>query len=573
MMFAGESLASTYLCGSINPGVPPVYDSWPWRAIMIEVDGQSWLSYVSQNSIAIDDTLGEQVSCSFTAVNPTSIPEIGNVVRVKYYDQVLFAGTIDRVRRTTNNTLTARYFECTCTDWSQVLVRNKIERNFINAPLSTIVQSLLANELDGEELTLGTIDRLNSIPLVDSRGGSAFDMLREAAGATGQTFYVDFDKSLQFRVTSNGTAPINLNVSTVESAVLDTDRETYRNVQRIMVTGTPASESQEDPVVTIEERTNDDQIAARAALEGGTGRYENFEEITHPTSNAPGDLSLLGFGYANYQLALAGVPRNTLSCRARSYGFRAGQFATVSIAALDVSGTWLIQRVTIHEEDGRRLVHDLELVQSSLQLRAYASWIKIVRSGKITVQMPGGLTSNIQTFATPGSDTWTVPAGITSVEFTVKGGAGGGGGSLYWNTYAGTPPVYYSGADGGDGGDSGLALTIFEVVEGDEFELLVGSGGNKGVNKGAFFGSGDAGTAGTVTWVKKNGLIICQGDGGGLGGAAYFVGNTFYAGQTGSPGNGVGDVVVVGGGFSGGDGGGNGPTPIDGSDGIVEVRW
>lgn len=548
----------------LGEGQPQQLNSWPQKAIQVEVNGTSWREYARPNSLTIDDTQGEQVTCAFIAVNPGATPVMGNVVRMLYYDQVLFAGTVDRVRRTTNNTLTARLFECACVDWSQVLVRNKIERNFIDTPLTAIVDSLLDNELANEELTLGTTDRTTTLPLVDSRGGSAFDVLRDAAGVTGQTVYVDFNKAIQFRATTNAAAPLDLDFESVETASLSIDRETYRNVQRVRVTGTPPEG--EEAGVTVQERSNASQIAERATIEGGTGRYESFEEVTHPTSNVAGDLALLGIGYANLRLATSGVPRQTLSCRVRSYGFRAGQFATVDISILGITGTWLIQRVSIREEDGRKLVHELELVQRSLQQRAYESWLRIVQGGKITVQMPSALTSNLATFNTPGADTWTVPAGITLVEFTCVGASGGGGGGLKFIQ----PPLFIF-LNGGDGGNSGKAISVVTVSEGQVFDLLIGSAGTAGVNTEVPPGTvGTDGTDGSLSSVKLGAITHCQGDGGDKGLKAQT-----SDGADGGDGSGIGDAVTVGGGVTGGDGGTGSPfvQPTAGTDGYVEVRW
>ena len=535
-------------------------DSWPQKPINVAIGNVSHRSEIMVNTLKIEDTLGEQVTSAFTVVNPELVPVVGDQVRIWFYDQVLFAGSIDRITRTTNNTLTARHFDCTCMDWSQVLVRNTIERNFIDTPIESIVDSLLDNELAGEGLTLGISDRHSSVPLADSKGGNAFNLLRDLAGVTGQTFYVDFDKAIQFRVTSNDAAPLILDLTSVEHASLMIDRETYRNVQRVRVTGTPAEGSGGKPLVTIQERTNASQIAERAAIEGGTGRYEYLEEVEHPTSNDGIDIALLGIGYANLRLATSGVPRQTLSCRVRSYGFRSGQFATVDISTLGVSGTWLVQRISIAEEDGRHLVHQVELVQSSLQQRAYESWLRIVQGGRITVQMPSALTSNLQTFDTPGADTWTVPSGVTTAEFTCYGPGGGGCGALYIPLPYPTPAIIEY---GGDGGNGGKAVTVISVTEGQVFDVVVGAAGVAGVSipPGGF----DWGTDGGTSSVALSAVTFCQGDGGKRGERNNV---------NGAPGNGVGDAVSVGGGNSGGAGGiPNGAAPQPGNDGLVEVRW
>lgn len=586
MMFAGPSLASCALASNTWLSTA-MTDAEGGHPINISINNVNWRAWMLVNSLNIDDTLGEQVSCSFTIVNPSTVPVVGDTVKVEYYSQVLFAGTIDKIRRTTNNTLTARMFACTCTDWSQVLVRNKIERNFTDMPIVNILSSLLETELYNEGLTLGTVDRGATLPLASSTGGSAFDLIRDMAGISGQTFYVDFNKAIQLRATTNDAAPIDFDLNSVETAALTIDREAYRNVQRVIVKGTPASSSSTDALVTTQERKNDDQILLRASIEGGSGRYEDVEEITHPASNDGADLALLGIGYANLRLATSGVPRQTLSCRVRSYGFRAGQFATVDLSSLGISGAWLIQRVSVREEDGRKLIHELELTQSSLQLRAYESWLKIVKGGKITVQMPGSITNNLVTYtSTPGSP-WVVPSGVTSVTITCVGANGGGGGGAY----ADVRQVIGSGrnrisTNGGNGGASGKAISIITVVAGQTVVIVVGSAGAVGTSAstvvpgiGTAIATGTAGTVGGISTCTYNGSVVCVGNGGGGGTGAYaYIDSPGFTtgssnGMGGSPGSGTGDAVSVGGGKAESPGGVGATDPISGDDGYVSIAW
>lgn len=112
------------------------------------------------------------------------------------------------------------------------------------------------------------------------------------------------------------------------------------------------------------------------------------------------------------------------------------------------------------------------------------------------------------TFSSPGNQTWTVPAGVASVQVEAWGGGGGGGGA--GANYALT---------GGGAGGSYVRYTL-PVTAGTVINLTVGAGG----------AGGAGGAAGT-------------GANGGTGGSSYF-GNT-------TPGGPAGAVVLAVGGAGG----------------------
>ncbi len=592
--FGSDSLGSTL----ITPG--DVSDPESLSPIVTTWNGVDARGVVAMDSLQIQDTLGQPVTASFTINHPDNEPVVGDQITIRYFSQVLFVGTIDHVQKLSPD-LSLFQYQVDCLDLSQILIRRKLKRNFINLPIVNILDSILDNELLGEPLTIGTIESRATLPLVDAKGGKVLDVLRDMAAATGQTCYLDFDGSIQMRSTLVPIAPLVLNEANVllDGMTVKTDRETYRNVQTVTVTGT--APSGQDALVSTQQRRNQDQIDARALIEGGTGIYEEYEDITHPTSNDPIQIILLGIGYARLRLAVSGVPRMTVQCRVRGYGFRAGQVATVDLPTFGLSGTMVVQRVTIREQAGRYLFHDLELTTSSLQQRAYEAWLNIVKGGKVTVQMPASITTNLQSYNTPGSFSWVSP--ITgSVEISCYGsGAGGGGGARITNipqtpghVYNGQAAPSTVGANGGVGGKSGKAVTTIDVIAGDQITVVVGSAGVAGSNNTMVYNSsldtgqtvgvyGVVGGAGNFSYASYRGNIVCQGNGGGGGkrGACteYYDGWTIYIssfnGGVATNGGGVGDAVSVGGGKAGGNKGTGNPyvQPSAGADGLVEIRW
>ncbi len=116
--------------------------------------------------------------------------------------------------------------------------------------------------------------------------------------------------------------------------------------------------------------------------------------------------------------------------------------------------------------------------------------------------------SNSVSFTLPGTYTWTVPAGVSSVQVVATGGGGGGGGM--YGAYAGQ-----------SGGAGAVVTSTLAVAAGQVFTVVVGAGG----------GAGTSGPGDTNGWT-------C-GAGGGGGGASSM--------DAGSP-----DQVIAGGGGGGG---------------------
>lgn len=567
----GSVEVSACISGESVVGADP-HVEWEQRPLRIEINGADLIDAWAESTITVDDTLGEQVVATFALINPPQVPVPGDVVRMIYFDEVIFHGTVERIKRMVNNTQTVRLFECEAIDWSKILARNKVTRNFTDQKAITIIQSLLDNELAGEDMTLGRVDVDLNITLLDARGVSALDLLRDLAGVTGQSLIVQFDKSIHMQVSTNDLAPRLLTIDTLEAAELTVERDNYRNVQTVHVTGTPASVSSEDPNIVIVDRLNQTQIDERSEIEGGTGRYEAYEEIKHPLSNRTDDLELLARTYGDTLLNVYGTFRQVLTCRVRGYGFRAGQFASLDVERLGVSGDWLIQRVSIVSDSAaikgtsRSLVYSLELVLSNVQQRAYESWIKIIKQGKITVQIYSAIPHSSTIIGIVGSGTFVVPAGVTTLLITAGGAPGGGAGGINWAPAASQ--------NGGRGGNGGKATSSVAVEEGQTIDVFIGTKGSGGA--AAVRSASSNGTDGTDTYCNRGDVELVRAEGGKGGRAPTPVIAGGPAGADGAPGGGSGGIVSVGGGPSGGAGGqGNitqaGQTPSN--NGYVNIEY
>jgi hypothetical protein len=163
---------------------------------------------------------------------------------------------------------------------------------------------------------------------------------------------------------------------------------------------------------------------------------------------------------------------------------------------------------------------------------AYGGYMYVVGGGS-----EGGLVTS--TYSTPGSTTYSVPAGVTSVTVKTWGAGGGGGGA--------SPDRI-----GGNGGGGGYATATFTVTPSETLTVRVGGGGGGGTGYNTGTNSGNGGGGGGYSGVLRSTtpLIIAAGGGGGGGGN----------GDTGSTARAPGTNAGGGGGSTGSSGVTNGAT-------------
>lgn len=196
-------------------------------------------------------------------------------------------------------------------------------------------------------------------------------------------------------------------------------------------------------------------------------------------------------------------------------------------------------------------------------------WLRLIGTDRL-VDVDGGWTfpgtvvdggfvyefATVETFnSTPGGGTWTVPSGVTAVDYLVVAGGGGGG-----HTY------------GGGGGAGGFQTsTGFAVTPSATPTLTVGGGGTGAVSGGATGTNGGNSVFDSITSLgggyggRHTTAGQRNGGAGGSGGGAGYDGNAGTGGAgTGGQGNngGANESVVLG---SAGGGGGASAVGADGS--------
>lgn len=162
----------------------------------------------------------------------------------------------------------------------------------------------------------------------------------------------------------------------------------------------------------------------------------------------------------------------------------------------------------------------------------------------------GGTTFNGQTFTSQGTNSYTVPAGITSLTFKTWGGGGGGG--------AGAA----TGA-GGAGGGGGYVQSTITVTPGETLSIYVGGGGTGGTHNalGTRAGGGGGGGGHTSVYRGATPLLVTAGGGGGGGGREATVGGA------GGAGGGTSGIAGTQGSANNGGGGGAGTASAGGAGG------
>lgn len=152
-------------------------------------------------------------------------------------------------------------------------------------------------------------------------------------------------------------------------------------------------------------------------------------------------------------------------------------------------------------------------------------------------------------YLTPGTFSWTVPTGLTSIQIEACGAQGGKGGDISGDASA-------SGGTGGSGGCSSGTLT---VAPSDVLSIVVGTKGADGANNSCSqdgeFGYVYAGngSAGAESYLKSGTTFEARGYGGsgGVGGAVEGVGDQYgshcewrYNGANGGAGSGAVNTTV-----------------------------
>lgn len=141
------------------------------------------------------------------------------------------------------------------------------------------------------------------------------------------------------------------------------------------------------------------------------------------------------------------------------------------------SGTWKTLQVPYVKDGGTWKKCHLIYVKDG------GSWKEAHRNTISQYSSDGGTTYS------SGTSTYTVAQGVRFLRFLIKGGSGGGAGSMAmsYNYYVNQSEgivIYKSAASGGTGGTGESKDVTFEVIPGEQFTLSVGGAGSAGSGRG-----------------------------------------------------------------------------------------
>ncbi len=384
----GEQVHGDSPAGSYGATEFTVYDEW-WFFIDGELVNAAMIG-----GMAASRQIGERGTMSFslqqTGASPPDPPPIGEAVMLSWRSELQWAGQIENygIKNVPGTFGRMRQIDIECVSFDRICERLLITPTFVNQAAGSIFRQVRTDFLADEGLMEGFVDNGLTVTFAATDEGKPIQvsqLLRDLAVASNGFYEIDPHRKLNFR---SDTILQRAGVSRATTMMRDLDskisRDTYRNSVTVRVKGTPTPPDEaEVETVTVEDAA---EIAARQAVEGGTGKYKFFLDIVHPTSNVPADLIDLGEAAAAVQLDLNGTPTMTLTIKTRELGWYTGQAVRVIIDEQDVAGSWRVVRVRYQVSNGFLMTAVVELTQTAILQRAFNGWRQLAQIRQATVQ-------------------------------------------------------------------------------------------------------------------------------------------------------------------------------------------
>lgn len=355
----------------VLPWIGPDY----WLLIGGQREGQARL-----DTLDIEESGDGTTRCRILVINPTVSIVDGKTCEIVWRGEIVFSGIIRTLTIDSDQSEQVFKYSIEADGWDSLLARHLITKSYTNVMAGQILRdAITASGLNLDGVTAGLVDDGVQILLAEANHVRVSDFIRDIGVAGGGVAFINAYKQIVFRPLSVDVAEMVITNDRAETIQHMSDLDNYRNRQVVKVTGTGGA--------TVTE-TRDDlvQQALRIADEGGSGIYEAYQEIKHPTSNVVGELSIMGQTVGFVQLRTYARNARRVTVTMREPAPRIGQLTVLDLPGFGLAGTFIAMRKSWRDR-ATRFVFEVEFWESSFQQIALESLLRIVGAGKAAVSI------------------------------------------------------------------------------------------------------------------------------------------------------------------------------------------
>jgi hypothetical protein len=245
--------------GSVSP--PATHG----KTLSFTVAGTDYTNYLLNSALRYTDELGTRNTLEVTLVDTAlgidrEIVQVGApVILTRDGGTLVFAGSVDALRHYVADDISgALIYELRCVDFNQLADRHLVTHSWTDQTLRAIVQDIvntysgdtgetLASE--GVTTTNTTVQEGPVLEAVKFNYVACSEALDKLAELTGFSWYIDYQKQLQFFERQTFDAPYNLDDSVWQNyrgLSVSTSRGEYRNIQTLRAgTGLAAARTED----------------------------------------------------------------------------------------------------------------------------------------------------------------------------------------------------------------------------------------------------------------------------------------------------------------------------------------
>ena len=314
------------------------------------------MPYLLARSLRVSLRADRRNSCAFTVVTTAAVfvPRVGQNVVIQDGVETIFGGVIKSCPVECIGAVlgsnTPVYIDVMSDGYSSIPSRRTITAYYTNVSCGYIVTDYITKFLSEESIAAGTVSA--GVTLATYRKGamSLNESLDELANISGHKWYIDDAKQLQFKQEDAIVAAAH---DIVEGSAFTDFRDIrveenlalYRNKQVIR------GGTLEDGSILVYSKQLDAEIAARQALEGGSGVYGNVFDDTNILTEANAEVA------ADNLLKRYGKVPISLIFNSDATDWRAGTklMANLPTFGISVNTYFLIEEISITDLSAGRL--------------------------------------------------------------------------------------------------------------------------------------------------------------------------------------------------------------------------